>query len=148
MQTDARKHSEDKYHLLLFGLLRIRALREANNISHPKNTPQRARAPVYSDANTPTLYFQKVFPNTSKSLNFNHFHGCITKHNAKHRMHWCAPRYWTLEQWGRVLWSDKSHMFVWHSDGQVWVSNHFIMTCTTPQSKVNKDMDETVFCRT
>lgn len=34
----------------------------------------------------------------------------ITVHNAKRRLEWCKARHkvWTLEQWERVLWSDKS----------------------------------------
>ena len=46
----------------------------------------------------------------------------ISKCNAKRRMQWCkAHRHWTLEQWRRVLWSDKSRFSIWQSDGRVWV---------------------------
>ena len=38
----------------------------------------------------------------------------ISKCNAKRRMQWCKARHhWTLEQWRRVLWSDKSRFSIW-----------------------------------
>ncbi|CAI9596684.1 unnamed protein product [Staurois parvus] len=47
----------------------------------------------------------------------------ITKCNAKHQMQWCkARRHWALEQWRRVLWSDKSRFCLaiqWTSLGLV-----------------------------
>ena len=64
----------------------------------------------------------------------------ISKYNAKCRMQWCkARRYWTLEQWRRILWSDKSHFSIWQSDGRVWVwwlaGERYLSDCTVPSVK-------------
>lgn len=72
----------------------------------------------------------------------------ISKHNAKHRMQCCtALSYWTLEQWKCVLWSDKSHVFIWHL---LWwmPGERYLSDCTVPSikfdgrwtSKVHEDM--------
>ncbi len=35
------------------------------------------------------------------------------QYNAKRRLEWCKARcHWTLEQWKHILWSDKSHLFL------------------------------------
>ncbi|GFX65392.1 QLQ domain-containing protein [Trichonephila clavipes] len=46
----------------------------------------------------------------------------ITPQKAKHRLQWCrAHRYWTVDMWKTVLWSDESRFTVWQSDGHVWI---------------------------
>ncbi|CAI9552822.1 unnamed protein product, partial [Staurois parvus] len=64
----------------------------------------------------------------------------ITKCNAKCHMHWCkVRRHWTLEQWRRVLWSNKSCFSVWQSNGHVWVwwlpGKQYLPDCIEPSVK-------------
>jgi hypothetical protein len=46
----------------------------------------------------------------------------IKKRNAKRRLEWYKVRcHWNLEQWKRILWTDKSGFNIWQSDKQIWV---------------------------
>ena len=55
----------------------------------------------------------------------------ITMHNTKRQLKWCkACRYWTLEQWKCILWSDKWRFTIWQSDRRIWVSKQTLfVTC-------------------
>jgi hypothetical protein len=45
----------------------------------------------------------------------------ISPVNATRRLKWCKQRrYWTVDNWKHVIWSDESRYTMWRSDGKVW----------------------------
>jgi hypothetical protein len=41
--------------------------------------------------------------------------------NARKRLAWCkAHRYWTIDDWKRMVWSDETKVNRFNSDGRTW----------------------------
>jgi hypothetical protein len=64
----------------------------------------------------------------------------ISPVNAKRLLKWCKEwRHWTVDNWGRVIWDDKSRYTMWRSDERAWVwrmpGKRYPPACVVPTVK-------------
>jgi transposase len=64
----------------------------------------------------------------------------VSEVNRRRRLKWCKERrYWTLEQWRSIIWSDESRFTLYQTDGRVWIyrrrGERYNIDCQVPTVK-------------
>ena len=65
---------------------------------------------------------------------------CVSKHNQKMCLNWAQEkRSWTIDNWKKIVWSDKSRFTIFQNDGKIRVwhlqKEKYDINCFVPTIK-------------